>query len=348
MKYRSDEERLKLYRDSLAFAWGFVDYNDWPVKLNSIFHLFLEEFGSEFIEDLDYAENTLGLSLKEIGQKFYNPARIYRLIDSIIYSMRRKMVPLGKQREITLKLLDVVKSMKHGSEFNENGRNIILNPLQVEEIVELKFKGKECSVEDARLIHRFCGIMWAYTEAVFFRAHDVTKEIHGPYLTNSKHSNILVREYLNLNQTSLWPDMPLLPCNSIKIYMSYKGSINITIDALNHLYNKGGSFISSLKSFHVEVDGKETGPDKLTKMIKAVENTILAIPKKVEQLSWHDKVLKYGEIFWFRKKPLRELRQLPCELPDMVRKKILAGNTNPRRMHTLTEEQVVRLANLTI
>ena len=70
MKYKTDEERLSLYRNSLSLAWGFVDYNDWPVKLNSIFHLFLKEFGEEFIKDLRHLEEDHSLHFQTLQGYF--------------------------------------------------------------------------------------------------------------------------------------------------------------------------------------------------------------------------------------------------------------------------------------
>ena len=46
-------ELLNKYKKSLKSAWGYNDYNDWPVKFNSIMHLFLEEFFDSFIKDYD-------------------------------------------------------------------------------------------------------------------------------------------------------------------------------------------------------------------------------------------------------------------------------------------------------
>ena len=90
--HQTDEEKLDIYRDCLGKAWGYVDYHDWPVKLNSVFHLFLKEFGEELMEDLTFLEEEKKLSLAEMARLFYNPARIFRLIEYNIYRTNKRFL----------------------------------------------------------------------------------------------------------------------------------------------------------------------------------------------------------------------------------------------------------------
>lgn len=348
MKYRTDEERIKLYRQSIGVAWGFGDYNEWPIKLNAAFHLFLKEFGENVIEDLTFLEEEKGLSLKKIAELFYNPARIYRVIDSVIYSMRKNKHPLSYQRKMVIKLLSMVKALKYGSEFNEEGSNIIYNPRKVAEIVTNKLGKGTCSIEASKLIHQFCGVMWAYTESIFFRAHDVTKEIHGPYYYNRNKQQFVVKEYLNLQPVEIWPRVTLLPYNTIRIFKGYTNDIKIRVDALNHLYHEGGELVPSLERYYIEMDGKKEPVEKLKELLEIVEQTITEISTRIEHMSWHEKVMKYAEIFWFRKKPLRDAQGLCWRVPETVQENILAGKENPIRQKRLTDEQSHRLAMLTI
>lgn len=347
MSSKTDKEKIDLYRKSLGFAWGFVDYNDWPIKLNSVFHLFLNQFGEELLSDLDYLETHKRMPLQEIAKSFYNPARIYRMIDTTIYGLKRRKFTLEEQRKVVLKMLAMVKTLKFGSEFNENGQNILYTPEQEREILESKPLQRECTLQESQLVHRLCGLMWAYTEATFFRAHDVTKEIHGPY-TSCTGSNLLVKEYLNLNAREIWPDAPLLPYNRIKVYQNYKSGMKLSIDALNHLYHEGGVFVPSLRNFHVEADGKTVGVDEIPALTEQIMKTIEHLTAKVDALCWQEKVTKYAEIFWFRKKPLRDLRGLDWRLPEQVAENIRTGQENPKRATRLSEDQVYRLALITI
>lgn len=348
MEERSDDMKLKLYRNSIATAWPLNLRSDWPIKLNAAFHLFLNEFSQEFLDDLDYCENNLNFSINVIAKLFNNPARIYRITDSILYGMRRKNYSLQHQREVLLKLIAMVKSLKYGSEFNEDGKNLIFTPEQIEKIVDNKLKSKNCRLEESRIIHIFCGILWAYTETIFFRAHDVTKEIHGPYYHNKDFSNILIKEYLNLSPNEIWPEVKLLPFNKVIIYKNYCNNIEITIDALNHICQKRGNLINDLKQYYIEVDGKEMDTSKLGNIINIIKNSICEITNDIEKMSWHEKVIKYAEIFWYRKKPLRDALKNNWKVPKEVISNIYAGAPNPKRLEFLSKEQIVRLANLTI
>lgn len=337
--------RLRLYRQSLVKAWGCVDYNDWPIKLNAAFHLFLEEFSAEFLDDITYLESERGIALADIARAMNNPARVYRIIDASLYGLKRSRTPLVKQRQTTLKLLDMVKALKYGSEFNENGINEILSPSQVALLADKV--PVSCTPFGARLIHQFCGAMWSYTESIFFRAHDVTKEIHGPYpLQDGKV--LVVKDYLNLRPTEIWGDMPLLPCNSIRIVKKYAAGVNLTIDALNHLYSEQKLLIPHLEGYFMIVDGILADEDMATGLLEKMKEAVSAISSGVDEMSWNERVAKYAEIFWFRKRPVRDLRGLPWHVPAKVRERIAIGTDNSARRERLSAEQVSRLGQITI
>ncbi len=346
---RSAEERLELYRQSLVRAWGHTDYNDWPVKLNASFHLFLTEFGDELVDDLRCLTDERGWSSAEVAALFRNPARVYRMIDSTVYSMRRRGRTLAEQRDVVLALLDLVSAMKHGSEFNEDGRNIVYGDEALEAASRLLVHGPLCSRNDSVLVHRLCGIAWAYTESIFFRAHDVTKEIHGPYLLVDGAGVLVVKEYLNMRPVELWPRRRLLEHAEVRVLLRYREGTEMEIDALNHLYHRGGeSMVDQLLGYLVEIDGRPAEPPEIVELIAAMGEVIGGQTAFVDGLSWHEKVEKYAEIFWFRKAPLRSAVGLDWQLGPEVREQIRRGQPNPKRVPRLSREEVHRLARLTI
>lgn len=341
-----DLERVARYRQSIGDAWRHGDANAWPVKLNAAVHLFVKEFGEELLDDLRAAEAD-GLSLERVAAPFYNPSRLYRIIDFTVYSMRRNRYSLEAQRRIVVKLLTMTRALKYGSEFNEDDRNTILNPEQSERAAAMYLQGEQASLRQSQLVHRFCATMWAYTECIFFRAHDVTKEIHGPYpLEDDDH--FLVQEYLNLRPDRLWPGIPLLSCKTIKVYKQYPRAVAFRIDPLNHLYPQGPPLVPNLKRFGVEVDGEEATLDVLNDFLRTMEETIRAICSRIEASSWNDRVAKYAEIFWFRKKPLADLRGRAWGVPARVYDAIRRGQENQFRKLPLSDEASERLAMLTI
>jgi hypothetical protein len=341
-------EQVTRYRQTIGSAWRHGDTNVWPVKLNAAIHLFLREFGEELLDDLEWLEGR-GLALAEVARPFYNPSRLYRIIDSVIYSMRRNRYPVAAQRALVLKLLAMTKSLKHGSEFNDGGCNFVYDPSTAEAVAKSKLNQPAAlSLTDSKITHRFCALMWAYTECIFFRAHDVTKEIHGPYSVQNGQKQFIVKEYLNVRPLELWPNVPLLPVSTIKVYKQYSSNVRIRIDALNHLYHEGGQLVPSLEACAVEADGKPQDVAILSQWLPTLQATIVAITSHIESIGWNDRVLKYADIFWFRKKPLSDQRGRDWRVPLHVQNAIRRGSENVRRRTPLSDEASERLAMLTI
>jgi len=342
----NSNQRLSKYKESLRTAWAYTDYNDWPLKYNSIMHLFADTFSYEFLEDLnELMENNT--PIKYIARSFSNPARIYRIINTIVFGMKKRGVNLIKQRQIVILLLDIIKEMKYGSEFNESGKNIIMDPSDLEKLaVHSEFTPAD---EDmAREIQKFCGIIWAYTEAIFFRAHDLTKEIHGPYNLDGYFDNLIVRQYLNLSKSELWEGIRLLPCSDITIYTDYNDNIDVSIDAYNHLYMHNGNYIRDLRKFRIEIDGKQVGIPDLNELIPQIIETIENIHRQISSSDWKTITRKYADIYWYRKKPLRDLLRRDWKVPESVIQTINDGEVNEKMLGNLTKQEIDMLISTII
>lgn len=331
-----NRNRLNLYKKSLESAWGYNDYNDWPIKVNSIMHLFLKEFASEIIEDIKQ------IDANELLKLFGNPARIYRIIDPTIFGMKRMKLPLEFQREIVLKMLDYVKLMKAGSEFNEDGRNNILSKEQVEVLFE-QYQFTKTDKQSAGTIQKFCGILWAYTESIFFRAHEVTKEIHGMYELG-EGKNLVIREYLNLQPYHLWDEtVPFLKYQKIVIYTVYNAHLKLVIDSYNHLFLKEGNYKDDMIEYIILADGKRIDVEELNSLIADAMKTIMEIHRWVDVQDWRVIANKYADIYWYRKRPFREVLKKNYQVPDIVRENIANGLPDERRKHNLSEKEIGRL-----
>lgn len=341
-----NDMRLKHYKNSLQSAWGYNDYNDWPVKVNSVIHIFLADFATEFLKDLEDLKHR-NVTTSEIAKAFGNPARFYRLIDPVIFGMKRLKMDIHRQREIVLYLLDIVKKMKFGSEFNENGGNYILSPEKLKGIQE-SVPFIEANLQIAAMLQRFCGLMWAYTEAIFFRAHEVTKEIHGPYTIGETEEKVLIREYLHLKPFEIWGEIPFIPYKKISIFSKYSKDLMVSIDSYNHLFLHGGNYVEDLVSYWIEVDGKQIDIDKLMKLVPVMQNTIQTIHTWVDNSDWHDRVNRYADIFWYRKSPLRTLQGKDWRVPEPIREKIRSGSPDPKRLNNLSDEAIDRLIQIVI
>ena len=341
----NDVEKLRLYKESLKSAWGYNDYNDWPIKFNSVMHLFLEKFAQEILDDIrEISEKQISSSM--VAEAFINPARIYRLINPLLYGMKRLRYPISEQRRLACYFLDLVQLLKAGSPFNEEGRNCILDPIKVSQIVE-QVNMRPSTQEEARRLQQFCGIMWAYTESIFFRAHDVTKEIHGPYVLNNG-DQLLIRRYMNLRPTDMIKEIRLLECDEISIYTRYNPDLKLTIDSYNHLFLHDGNYISDLCSYAIECDGKKISLDELWEGVNQMCETIRQVHQWVSKADWQKLTLRYAEIYWYRKRPLKILLKKDEFIPQSVRDKIQSGLPDERRKSNLSESQIDRLIQMII
>jgi hypothetical protein len=333
------EHRLTAYKESLKAAWQYNDYNDWPIKFNSIMHLFMEEFTKEFLEDFEKLKSS---EKRAVAKEFKNPDRVYRSIHSLIYGMKKMKYSISRQREIVLELLELVGIMKKGSVFNEDGSNIIYDQDKIRKIYEDKCF-RLVSKNDSILIQKFCGILWAYTEAIYFRAHDIPKLIHGSYKLDGTFNNLFIRDYMNLNTADFWYGIEFLPVNEICIYTEYKDNLKVDIDSYNHVSMKSGNYIEDLEYCYIEADGKEIGLDEILKYIPIIENAIRSINKWVEKSDWREITKRYADIYWYRKKPLRDLLNIEWKVPDKVREEIDNGQMNEKRIRNLTNTEIDRL-----
>lgn len=344
----SDGERLQRYRESLKRAWMHNgDANVWPVKLNAAMHLFVSEFGECLMSDLTQLE-AAGESPAEIAALLGNPARPYRMIDFTIYSMRRRRFPLAQQRDVVLKLLRITRALKYGSEFNEDGSNIILPPARSDEILRELAECESCTAEESAVLHRLCALLWAYTEAVMFRAHDVTKELHGPYRCSTTRGQLIVKEYLNLRPEVLWRHIPLLPCQSIRVSLHYADNVAFRIEWHNRVYHDGAPLVPSLHGYRIEIDGNRVGLEATADLMSSMKQTIAAISRNLSQATWNERVAKYAEIFWYRKKPLADRLGRDWRPPQEVFAAIQYGSESDARRACLSSQACERLAMLTI
>lgn len=251
------------------------------------------------------------------------------------------------QREVALYLLELVKELKYGSEFNENGKNIIWGPEELESNYN-KILLTPSDPDSAALLQRFCGVMWAYTESIFFRAHDVTKEIHGPYHLPEKLSGLLIREYMNLNPYEIWEDTPLLTYNNIQVYTNYDDQLELTIDSYNHLFLHKGNYKENLLSYAILCDQRQIDIHELPDIINNMLKTIEHIHKWADQAGWKNITKRYADIFWYRKKAFKDLLGLDWRVPVSIYDKIDNGEKDIRREDILNAKQIDCLIQILI
>ena len=324
-------DNLEKYRRSLESAWGYNDYNDWPIKFNSIMHLFIKEFADEFVSDLEKCRKEY--STFTIANPFNNPSRIYRIIHSVLCGMKRSHRNIEQQRNIANYMLELTACLKIGSPFNEDGRNLILDN------IDDLFINKSISECEKNKIAQICSILWSYSESIFFRAHDITKEFHGLY-KRSDGKQLLIRDYFNLYPYQIWSNIPLLPINSIRIISMYPPNLYLKIDTYDHLFLEQGNLKNDMIGYRIIIDNKDI---TLESGLSIVEKSLESI-REISKWSKHEKypeiIKKYAEIYWFRKKPLCDLLKKDWHVPEAVYKKIDNGTPDIRFSNELSAREI--------
>lgn len=327
---------LRKYRESLRISWGYNDYNDWPIRVTSIMHLFTDVMSEQFLQDLDtlWSEEE---GARVLADAFRYPGRLFRLIDIILFGLRRNRIPLDEQRLFTIRMLKAAECLKTGDLFNSDGRNLLRD-------VSLPQK-QELEQGSGDLVHKLQAALFMYTETILFRGHDAAKTVHGPYITQD-NTQLVFREYYNLRPGRLWSDSLLIDADKITTICEYDSAADVRVDCLDHIYHTG-SLRENLISWKVIIDGEavcDTG--KLRQLTEQVLAKAAQVNGIVEDWDWRQKAKKYAEIFWFRKAPLRARIGLATEPPEWIYARIDEGKPHDARQRCLTPKEIDLLIRL--
>ncbi|WP_145331590.1 hypothetical protein [Paenibacillus xylanexedens] len=331
-----NDSLLSGYRESLKVAWGYNDYDDWPLRISSIMHLFADVFAEEFIEDLNVIWDDQE-GPERLANIFGYPGRLFRLIDVVLFGLRRKRMPLEEQRAFIVKMLRAAETLKSGDVFNREGSNVLKRPSLPE--------AEQRNTGHSSLIHKLQAALFMYTEAVLFRGHDAAKSVHGPYMTE-QNTMLVIREFHNLHPQEVWPKELLMTTGKITTCCEYDKSADVKVDCYDHIYHSG-RLNQSMLSWHVSVDGVSVhDPVVLEQMVDDIIRRTRQVSGMVDQWDWQQKAEKYAQIFWFRKSPLRAYRGLPTLPPQQVYEQIRSGKPNEGRSRSLTSREVALLIQL--
>ncbi len=345
----SDEKLiLRDFKKALARAWAVNDENTWPIKLNSISHLFLKEFSRDFIDNLEQLTNQ-DSTLEDLARHLGSPTQIFRTMDQVLRGMFMNLVPVQKRREIIIKLLKCIKSQKSGSLFNEDGKNL-LHPGEKIKKLSADLAWRTADEDSAAIIHRCIGLLKAYVELLFFRMYEISQEIHGQYddILGSKN-NLVIREFKNLQPHDLWEDIEFLPYNQIAIFTQYDPHIKVEFDIYNHMYQKGKNFPPHLVKWQAIANEKEIlDIPAINNLIATTRGIIFKIQQKIKDWHWKQITGKYAEICFYKiKNPNQPDKKSGC-LPEEVKANIRTGEINERSEDVFNSEKLIKLLHFIV
>jgi len=317
------KDLLLRFRESIIIPLANTDASKWPIRSGRISRLCLDEFSSEFFEDI-HSLRQRDMSKPSIAALFRNPTHLWRMSHHLLNGLRLLSTSLETQQQETLTLLEIISYLKYGDLFCSDGANIIWSPAQIADTVDDLRPIEEHG--EARLVHQLAGVLWAYAESLYFVAHELSVEIHGPYKLPGGYS-LLVRDFFDLRPSPLWPSIAsLVSHQSVRIMIIYE-HLEAHLDVYNNLYiDSRKRLIDEALCYQVLIDGHTASLSQIQQLILEASRAIEVISKEVDSWSLEQIARQYIHIFWWRKAVLSEALQKDWRPPEKVLKRMVERN----------------------
>ncbi|MDW3195069.1 MAG: hypothetical protein R8G66_22035 [Cytophagales bacterium] len=333
-QYISDEqvEWIDDFKRSIWALWAQDGKNTWPIDLNSIIHLFIQEFFEELTSEINALESE-GLSKYEISRRFKSPGRIIRLMVPLIMGMKRAKLHVSEIHAHITRMITFVQQTKAGDIFNKTGANHILIDSELEKLLNNSLEPS--AHQESILIHRLCSILYAYSETIFFKTHGLVREFHGPYVSDKLE--FIVRDYIDLNCSHLWKELADFEINNIRVITGYK-PCGLKVDIFSNIFkDEGANTTKNLSQHRILVNGKDIEVQQIPELIKKIQGMMIVIGKRIEKMEWKDLAMKYAEIFWYSKNDLTG-----TDVPQKVIDNIRSGSPS-ERLSKIDSEQLYKM-----
>lgn len=296
---------LAQFRDAIIIPLSLTDPEKWPIRSGRVMSLVGGALAEEFMADVE-ALRAQGWSLADIAGCFDNPSRIWRFSHHLLQGLRAAGASRSAQRDAVLLLLDLIGEMKHGSPFLLDGANLWLQPAAVAELdTQLTYAAQPSNLTQlSQAAHRTAATLWSYAECLYFVAHEIGVEIHGPY-PSADGSVLMVRDYFRPDPVELWPEFDsFLDFTSLRIVARYE-AFGGELDIYNNLYlGPTESLVSETSSILVFCDGEPLGLADLKQVQQTASGMITTFVSEVESWDLATTARKYANIFWWRKREL--------------------------------------------
>lgn len=312
-KELSTDALLDEYSSSMAkgllVATKEVGHAVWP---SPIFHpmegdaYVSKHFFPRLYSDIRELEDK-GFAKEDIAELFKYPSRLVRI--TYLYHVSH-LSELSKDERINLagKLLRYLSYLR-SDPFVKEGRNHILDDRVVRallknlEIVDLKSILNAPAI--GTLVSRASAILFGYSELLYFCHHQIGHEYHGPYDLGNEEV-LIVRDYYDL-KPDFWAFSADFPYGELTFFTIYKGA-DVKFDYSNRMQSSQ-PLLHHLSRFSISQWEYEdlTNELKLNNFYKEIEEAVTKGVKHVSALNKVDLMKKYGEMFFYAIKPIRDI-----------------------------------------
>ena len=334
---------LESFRDSIIVPLKNTDAEKWPIRSGRVVRLVSDCLAEEFFGDIDSLSDR-GWNRSEIAELFGTPTRLWRLSHHLLQGLRASSASLLEQQNGILQILGLIRELKQDSAFLKDGANLILNNAEAQSLAAQVVDSDGAAIQWS---HRAAAVLWSYAEALYFVAHELGVEIHGPYIVSGDRV-LFVRDFFSPRPRELWPELSsFFDFDSLRIAVIYSEFPGY-LDVYNNIYvDSGISLPSRALAAGVWVDGTAVRPEDLERVCGRGAQLISKVTSVVDSWSLVEIAARYTDIFWWRKRELAlaargEWRPRPSVIARIVENAIPpASAANP------SEDELRRQFDLT-
>jgi len=265
-----------------------------------------------------------GYNEERIAKLFLNPSRIARLT-YLYHAFSFSNLPANEALWLAEFLLRLISYYREDV-FLESGKNLIFKTEQIKNLVGyhkiISFEEEKDFRELQESIAKLNILIANFLELLYFCHQHIGLEIHGPY--NLQNNNIVVIRDAYDIKPPFWDFCKGFRYNRICLLTIYKNT-KISLDYAGRIFSR-----SSLKNKLVGVQLLEPKIDSNIKaniylLIHDLENVIKEGILHVNKLDKKQLMKKYGEMFFYAIKPIRDELQVKWEPPEGFYKDIENG-----------------------
>ncbi|MDR0917916.1 MAG: hypothetical protein LBM93_01490 [Oscillospiraceae bacterium] len=300
------KQQLKDFALAMSVPVGLTDGNKWPVRAGTVIFPVRNTLVHEFIGQIKQA-GIIG-DADKWRQAFDNPTQLWRMSHHLINGLLDDEVDKHEIAETILTFLEGVAALNYDHYFERIGKHIIFTDKMLSEAMDVNMITDKKIARKALMLS---GLIWSYSEANYFVAHELICEYHGAYPLPDGNFAV-VRDLINFSPVELWGnrDYSGMP-NKARVITVHDKTLDIGFDAYNNLFDDSGTMASSLLSASVIVDDKVLSVDEIDSYISLFSDRVTSFSDEVNAMSKNEIAHKYMEIFWYRKKSLADYMGVP-------------------------------------
>ncbi|MEM2292078.1 MAG: hypothetical protein QXX41_02275 [Nitrososphaerota archaeon] len=257
-----------------------------------------------------------GWSNNNIAKLFLNPSRIARLT-YLYHALPVSNLSPEKALFLAEFLLKLI-SFYRKDVFVESGKNLIWRKKQVETFRKnygiITRKNRKDYEELKNLVSELNVLVNTYLELLYFCHQHIGLEVHGPY-DLQRGFKLLVRDAYDI-RPQYWEFCADLKYKRILIFTIYK-NLEISLDYAGRIFSKG-QMRDKLMGFQLllEPESDLDIKEKINVLISNLQEVIKNAISIVNQLNKKELMKKYGEMFFYSIKPLRDIEGKDWRPPE--------------------------------